>query len=214
MTEGDLNHPETKSESAADWAARKATVFYYALFAWRVRPQSAPGCRAFGLAEASGYGMLSILLMIAVIAEGVPMHLLLRGWSHAGAWIFTGLGIYSFLWMVALRRSLALRPFLVGGETVLLQVGFLWRAEFRRAQIRAVRRFSAADTADGRPAGYLRLVVLNEPQWLIELNEPVIACGPFGRRKAVTRIGVAVDDGDAFGAAFTSPAWPPESRSS
>src|ERR1035441_6667562 len=84
MTEGDLNHPEASGERAADWAARKATVFYYALFAWRARPQSAPGYRAFGLAQASGYGMLSILLMIAVIAEGVPMHLLLRSWSARG----------------------------------------------------------------------------------------------------------------------------------
>jgi hypothetical protein len=48
----------------------------------------------------------------------------------------------------------------------------------------------------------LPLVVLNEPQWLIELHEPVVVCGPFGRRKAVTRIGVAADDGDAFGAAL------------
>src|ERR1039457_6598100 len=63
---------------------------------------------------------------------------------------------------------------------------------FRRDQIRGVRRYSAADT------GYLSLVVINEPQWLIELHEPVVVCGPFGRRKAVTRIGVAVDDGDAF----------------
>src|ERR1022692_1120762 len=94
--------------------------------------------------------------------------------------------IYGFVWMVALYRSLALRPVLVGRETVLLQVGFLWRAEFRRDQIRGraefrrdqirgVRRYSAADT------GYLSLVVINEPQWLIELHEPVVVCGPFGR---------------------------------
>jgi hypothetical protein len=177
---------------AAELVATEVAVFYYALFAWRARPQSAPGYRSFGLAEASGYGMFSILLMMAVAVEGVPLHLLLRSWSHAGAWIFTGAGIYGFVWMVALYRSLALRPVLVGRETVLLQVGFLWRAEFRRDQIRGVRRYSAADT------GYLSLVVINEPQWLIELHEPVVVCGPFGRRKAVTRIGVAVDDGDAF----------------
>jgi len=189
-------------EWAAELVATELAVFYYALFAWRARPQSAPGYRTFGLAEASGYGMFSILLMMAVAVEGVPLHLLLRSWSQTGAWIFTGLGIYSFLWMVALYRSLALRPVLIGSETVLLQVGFLWRAELRRGQIRSVRRFSAAEMADGKPAGYLSLVVLNEPQWMIELNEPVVVCGPLGRRKAVTRIGVAVDDGDAFGAAL------------
>jgi hypothetical protein len=183
-----------------NWAASEAAVFYYALFAWRARPQSAPGARAFPLAQASGYGMFAILLMIAVIFEGVPLHLLLRNWSHAAAWIATAVGIYGFLWTLALYRSLSLRPVLIGGETVLLQVGFLWRAEFSRRQIREVRRFSAANTAGRKSASYLSLVVLNKPQWLVELNGPVTVAGPFGRRKSVTRIGVAVDDGDGFGA--------------
>jgi len=78
----------------------------------------------------------------------------------------------------------------------------LWRAEFRRGQIGGVRRLLATDTAVGKTVGYLSLVVFNEPQWLIGLKEPVMICGPFGRRQAATRIGVAVDDSDAFGAAL------------
>src|ERR1035438_5640128 len=92
--------------------------------------------------------------------------------------LLTGIGVYSFVWIAALYRSLAARPVLIGGETVLLRVGFLWRAEFRRDRIRSVRRFSAADE--------MRRCRLR----------------PFGRRKAVTRIGVSVDDGEAFGAAL------------
>lgn len=191
-----------RSGWAAKLAAMEAAVWYYALFAWRARPQSPPGSRSFGLKQASGYGMFSILIMMAVIAEGVPLHLLLRSWSHTGAWIFTGVEIYSFVWMLALYRSMTLRPVLIGGETVLLQVGFLWRAEFRRDRIRGIRRFTPAET------GYASLVVLNEPQWLIELTEPVAVCGPLGRRKVVTRIAIAVDDGDAFGAALSHPPVP------
>ncbi|MGC9946957.1 MAG: hypothetical protein ABSF64_11375 [Bryobacteraceae bacterium] len=172
---------------ATKLAAAEIAVFYYA-FAWGARPQSVPGSRAFGLAQASGYGMFSILIVIAVIVEGVPVHMLLSKWSHTAAWILTGVGIYSLLWMVALYRSLALRPVLVGSENVVLQVGFLWRAEFRRDQIRGITHFSATDT------DYLSLVVVNEPQWLIELTEPVAVIGPFGRRTTATRIAVAVDD--------------------
>ncbi|MGO4885545.1 MAG: hypothetical protein ACLP59_32685 [Bryobacteraceae bacterium] len=140
--------------------------------------------------------MFCTLPMAAVIVEGVPMHLLLHRWSHVAAWISTGIGIYSFLWMVALYRSLALRPVLVSADHVVLQVGFLWRAEFRPDRIRAVRRFSAADR------GCLSLVVINAPQWIVELHEPVAVRGPLGRRKPVTRIALAVDDTEAFGAAF------------
>ena len=87
--------------------------------------------RAKSWPEATGNGMFCTLPMAAVIVEGVPMHLLLHRWSHVAAWISTGIGIYSFLWMVALYRSLALRPVLVSADHVVLQVGFLWRAEFR-----------------------------------------------------------------------------------
>lgn len=185
---------------SAGWMAEllesEATVFYYALFAWRAKPQSLAGARAFGLAQASGYGMFCTLLMTAVIVEGVPMHLLLHRWSHVAAWISTGIGIYTFLWMVALHRSLALRPVLVSADRVVLQVGFLWRAEFRPEQIRTVRRFSAVDRE------CLSLVVINEPQWIVDLHAPVVVRGPLGRRKSATRIAIAVDDAEAFGAAF------------
>jgi len=181
---------------AAALLATEAAVFHYALLSWRARPQSAPGSQAFNLAQASGYGMLCILLMAAVVVEGVPMHILLQRWSHTAAWVFSGVGTYSILWMVALYRSLALRPILVGVETVVLQVGFLWRTEVRRDQIREVRRFSAADT------DYLSFVALNEPQWLIEFTEPVVVQGPLGRRKTVERIALAIDDGEAFAAAL------------
>ena len=181
---------------ASDLLATEAAVFYFALFSWGARPQSAAGARSFALAQASGYGMLSVMLMTAVVVEGLPLHLLLQRWSHTAAWVFSGIGIYSFVWMVALYRSLALRPVLIASETVVMQVGFLWRAEFRRDQVRSVSRFSAGDST------CLSMVVINDPQWIVELTEPVVVSGPFGRRKTVTRIGVAADDGDTFGAAL------------
>ena len=180
---------------ATKLAAAEIGVFYYAV-AWRAKPQWAAGTRAFDLAEASGYGMFSILMMVAIVVEGVPLHLLLSNWSHTAAWVFTGLGIYSFVWMVALYRSLGLRPVLVGSEAVVLQVGFLCRAEFRREQIRAVRRYSKADK------GCVSLVVLNQPQWLIELTEPLVVSGPFGRQKVTAKIAVSVDDSAAFAASL------------
>jgi len=158
--------------------------------------------KAFPLAQASGYGMLTMLLTIAVVCEGIPMHLLLHNWSPVAAWIFTGLGIYGFVWVLALGRSLGRRPVLVGQESVLLQVGFLWRVEFRRDQISSVRRFAPAYRAPRKTPGYLSLVVMNEPQWLIELKEPVVAVGPLGVRKTVTRVAVAVDDREGFGVAL------------
>lgn len=178
-------------------AAAEVAVFRYA-FALRAKPQPPPaGTRAFAVKQASGYGTLAMLIMMAVVLEGVPIHLLLASWSHPAAWISTGFGAYSFLWMVALYRSLGLRPVLVGDDRVVLQVGFLWSCEFRRDVIRCVRRYAPADK------GCASFVVMNQPQWVIEFSEPVAVVGPFGRRKMASRIAVSVDDGAAF-AAFLS----------
>ena len=105
-------------------AAAEANVFYYALLSWRARPEERPGFRSFSLAQGSGYGMFCVLLTIAVVIEGLPVHLLLHRWSHAAAWIVSGLGAYSLLWLIALYRSLVLKPVLAGAETIVLQDRF------------------------------------------------------------------------------------------
>jgi hypothetical protein len=157
---------------------------------------------SFSLAEARGYNLFTNFILIALLFEGVPMHLLLHRWSPTAAWISTAATIYGVVWILRLKRSLALQPILIDAQSVVLQIGLLWRVEFPRDRIAACRRITSANAPARDEAGYLQLVVLNEPQWLVELSEPVIAHGPFGRKKAVTRIGVAVDDAQGFGEAL------------
>lgn len=172
--------------------AGELKVFYYALLGWRAKPESRPGYKAFGYAEASGFSTLAILLAVALICEGVPMHLLLHRWSPAAAWIATGLDVYGLLWVAALMQSLRLRPVLAGPDAVVLQAGFVWRVEVARENIRECQRVEAPP--EKKAAGYLALTVLNPPQWFMELAEPVTAHGLFGRKRQVTQIGFALDE--------------------
>ena len=178
----------------AEIVAAEIEVFYLALFSWRAQPQTRPGYRVFPCGESSGYFTFALFLAIALVFEGVPMHLLLHRWSAATAWIATGLDVYALLWIVALVRSLQLRPILVGADSIVCQAGLAWHVEIARDNIKAIHRV----TGDGPPRkepGYLRLVVINPPQWLIELHNPVTAQGMYGRRRTVSLIGLAVDDG-------------------
>ncbi|MGC2658583.1 MAG: hypothetical protein WA324_11555 [Bryobacteraceae bacterium] len=50
--------------------------------------------------------------------------------------------------------------------------------------------------------GYLKAVVLNDPQYIIELSRPAVAAGLYGNRRVFTTIGIAVDQEQAFGAAL------------
>jgi hypothetical protein len=180
--------------------ADEIAVFYYALFSWRARPDTRPGWRAFQYSEASGWGMFSTLLAIAVVFESVPVHLLLQQWSAKAAWIMTALDLYALMWLIAIGRAARLRPILVSGEMVLLRIGLMWEIEIPHDRIVGCRR---AEPGPRRKApGYLSTVVMNKPQWVVELSEPVVAKGLYGRRRTVTRIGVAVDDPGRFGAEF------------
>jgi hypothetical protein len=190
------------SEWLAELVAGEILVLYYALFTWRSRPASAQGARSFSVAEASGYGMFTSFMLIALFFEGLPMHLLLQRWSHTAAWISAAAGVYGLVWIVGLRRSLRLQPILIDASTLMLRIGFLWRVDFTREQIAACRPVTSGKVPGRKEAGYLPLVIINEPQWLIELAQPAIAHGLFGRRKSVTRIGVAVDDAEGFGEAL------------
>jgi len=165
-------------------------------------PPAPAGTSSFSVAESSGYNLFTTFILIALLFEGLPMHLLLYRWSHAAAWISSAASIYGLIWIVGLKRSLALQPIMIDQQSVVLQIGSLWRVEFPRAQITACLPVTPGHAPGRQDAGYLPLVVINEPQWLIELAEPVIAHGLFGRRKTVTRIGVAVDDAQGFRAAL------------
>ncbi|MFN7992201.1 MAG: hypothetical protein U0Q18_01280 [Bryobacteraceae bacterium] len=184
-----------RSERLAMLVAGELLVFYYAVLARRAETQ--PEFRAMSYAESSGYRLFSILLAIAVVCEGVPLHLFLNQWSPAVAWVFTGLGVYALLWTLALARSLALRPILIRDDCLVLRAGILWAVCIDRSNVRAVRPATGGIPAR-RHAGNLLLTIINEPQWIIELHEPVTAHGLYGRRRAVTCLGVAADEPNAF----------------
>lgn len=188
-------------DNVARIVASEIAVFYYALFSWRAKPESRSGYRSFHYAQASGWGTLPMFLAIAVVFEAFPVHLLLRHWSPLAAWICTGLDAYGLLWLVAMVRSAALRPILVGADRVLFRVGFMCETEFSRDSVADCRRIAGA-APPRKTKEYLRAVVMNDPEWIIEFREPVMVQGLFGRQRSVTHIGLAVDNPAAFGTAM------------
>jgi hypothetical protein len=189
-------------ESAAGTVASEIAVFYYALFSWRAKPETRSGWKTFHYAEASGWASFPMLLGIAVVFEAFPVHFVLRTWSPTAAWVVTGLDFYGLLWLIAVARAARLRPILVGADRVLFRIGLIWDAEFELASVKGLKHVTAV-APNRREKGYLQGVVMNDPQWIVEFHEPVVVHGLFGTHRAVTRIGVAVDDGASFVKALT-----------
>jgi hypothetical protein len=188
-----LRHPVV-----ARMVAEELAVFYYALFSWRAQPQMRPGTRDFSCGEASGYHQFALVIGLAVVFEGIAMHLLLHQWSPMAAWILTALDAYALLWLTAVSRSLHLRPMLFDGEVLHLRIGLLWQAEI---PLREIRRISPV-TQEALPAGCRTLTFLNPPHLCLEMKAPLRLRGPYGFGRSATSIAIAVDDPASLAAAL------------
>ena len=125
------------------------------------------------------------------------MHFVL--WLHnaMAAWIWTGLDAYGLLWAVALIRSVHLRMILVDEQFVKIRVGIIWEAEIPKKNILSCQRVSSG-TAFMKTPEYLKAVILNDPQYILELRQPATAMGLYGQHRTFAQIGIAVDQGQAF----------------
>ena len=184
-------------ERLAELVAAEAAILYYALFSWRAKPERSRNAQAFSCGEASGYSLLGTLLALLILCEGVPLHFLLLHYNAVTAWIWTGLDAYGLLWAVAMIRASKLRVTLVDEQWVKVRVGIAWEAEIPRKHILSCRRVSSAETLTKTP-DYLRVVVLNDPQYILQLSQPVVAVGLYGQRRTFTQIGIAIDQSEAF----------------
>lgn len=174
------------------------------MFSWRARPQVPPGHQAFPNAEAGGFTLFASVLLIALTFESIPVHFVLPRSNPLAAWLLTAASLYAILWVLALLRSAQLRPILLGPETLVLRAGFLWQLEIPLAHIASLDPVTGP-APDRKTPGYLRLVVFNDPQFILRLTTPATATGLYGLRRTISSIGLAVDERKLFAATLISP---------
>ena len=180
-------------------AAEEASTLRYL-----VRPpadRGSPG-EAFSYHRRSGWGAMVVALSLAVAAEATAIHFLLAGWSLTAAWIVTALSVYGGLWLVADWRATRNRPLAVGDDGLLVRVGLRWTARVPAEAVASARRARPGEALDGERT--LSTALPGPPDVVVELARPVAVAGPFGLDRTVTRLGLAVDEPDAFLAALAS----------
>lgn len=185
---------------AGDAVASEAAVFYYATAGWR---RAAPGALAFGYAKdtAALYGAFALALAAETVALHVLLHLFV---GPALAWVMTALSVYSLVWLLADARAVQHRPITFGADTsaplLHLRSGLRWEADMplAGAQLFRLPRKGALP----KEGGALDITLLRRATHLVEVPEPVELLGPVGIRRKARRILFAVDEPEAFEAAF------------
>jgi hypothetical protein len=186
-------------ETAGGAVAYETTLFYYAGVGWWRSADSDDG--SFSVHRASAYVPLMIAMMIAVVVETVAIHLLVRLWSPTVAWVLTALSLYALVWLIGDIHAVRLKPVRVSTDRLLLRIGLRWSISVPFDLIESVSTV-AGPSSDAPDEGYLKAVLLGEPNRRIQLRQPVAAVGLYGLTRRVSTIDLHLDEPERFDAAL------------
>ena len=189
------------ARALGDGAAARAAAYEVAVIRYAVGPGSRPEAGGFGYRRSSGYGAVAAGLAVAAALELVGGHVLVRHlWGDAAALVHLALSAYAVLWLVGDWRALGARPIRLDGGVLRVRCGVRWSVDVPVSEIETVYHVRRALPAD-RPT--LDASVLKRPRFALDLLRPVVADGPYGLRRTVTRVALAVDEPERFLAALS-----------
>ncbi|MCI0697760.1 hypothetical protein L0337_37905 [candidate division KSB1 bacterium] len=172
------------------------SLLYYAVAGWFKQFKSWDSSHlAFSYHRKTGYAAVLGALALVLIVETAALHILLQQWSTLAAWIFTGLSLYSLLWLIGDYHAQRLHPIVLSKTHLHLRAGLRWRATITLSDIEAVQK---ANPRERKAADYVSFAIFGQPRLVIDLKQPVIVTGLFGITRKVRRIGLAVDDERQF----------------
>ena len=183
-------------------AGAEAAVLYYAFVGpWVKRPLRRDSLvREFSYLD-GGLGGLLFGLGVMATVEGIAVHVVLLGSSARVAWLSTAVHAYGIVWLVAAYQAARLRPVVLRPERLLLRTSLLWTVAIPLASLAKVE--TPVDVPRG--SDVLNAAPGTQAQLLLTLNQAVVAQGPFGLTKKVTRVALYVDDPAALLEALTAP---------
>lgn len=189
------------ARAVADAISSEAALLYYALFSWGAQPHVPSSAQSFTCHKATGLGGL-VAVVVGLSTFEIPLvHILLQRWQPWIAWAATAAGIYGIVWGIGVFQSVRLRPTLLTGDALWVRVGLLSSI---RIPLGAIDRIEPArfPHPDKNASGYLRALVIGDPQRIVHLKEPLVAERLYGLRRSVTYIGLALDDIKSFDASI------------
>jgi hypothetical protein len=167
----------------------------FGLGGWFRRSPAAGYSFVRGRPWAAVVGVIAFLVLV----ETSALHFVLVPHSRLAAWIATGSSLYALAWIAGDYHALRLGGLVLGDTALALRFGLRWRAEIPWTLVTQV----AATDAPGGGAfaakdGDLLSCRVLRVDVLLTLREPVVAYGPFGLRRSVCRIALAVDAPERF----------------
>jgi hypothetical protein len=150
-------------------------------------------------ALAAGFGFVLAI-------EGAVLHLWVAQRSATWAWVVTALNIATVIWLWREYRATRQARATVSDTDVEIDAGSRLRVRIPLNTIASVEAATWRSVPD-MASDFANIAKPLEPNIVIVLREPVSATIALGVKKRISRIGLCVDDADAFRAltGFSSP---------
>ena len=184
------------SRIPADIITTEAMLLYYA---FRVGRPGLPPMHRFTMHREAAYSFVLIGLGMVLIVETIALHLLVRTWSTAAAFVLTGLSVYGLIWLVGDYRAIVARPTLLSRDELSVRLGLRWQVDIPLACISGVEILKGAPARDG---DMLQIALLGEPNLRVKLTRPIEATGMYGLRRRVRELRLRVDGAKELRAAL------------
>ena len=143
-------------------------------------------------------------LTLALGVEALAVHLLLAARHPVWAWASTIVSAATVAWLVADDRAFQRATVTVTSEAVTIALGRRWRAVLPRADLADAAPFDWRPVPRTSP-DYRNLTKPAQPNVLLTLHEPAMLRGPGGVRVRARRLGLRVDQSEAFLASLAAP---------
>jgi len=182
------------SSFAAKIIVSEISMFYYAFFFWKAQKEFSVDLPYFTYYKKSSYIHLWSIILFILFVETFAIHTLISGWSAALSFVFLGLSIYTFLFLIADLVSAVKRPIIVSEGFMNLRTGLRWRALIPIAQIESVER--CRNKAHDK--NILNASLGGEINTIITFKEKIEFKGIYGIRKKVNKILLFIDDPERF----------------
>jgi hypothetical protein len=170
-------------------------MFYFALWGWRIKSETKPNQLNFSTYQECGYLAIGITLASLSIIETLIFHLLIVQWSIAGAWIITGLSIYTFCFIVGDLLALVKSPVIVTDNQLIIRIGLRWYAEVPLNTIEQILTIQDIKSTD-KPC--LMCITFGSPNVLLHLKTPIKVLGIYGTSFTTRKIALNIDQADHF----------------
>lgn len=184
----------TPNERFAQLAGLEGSTYYYALFAWRKKPDATQGRRAFSYHRDNGYIALIGVMLALVPIETIMMHLLVAQWSVLVACLLTATSLYALLYIVATARAVVLNPILVDDQVLTAR----WAHTFCEDIPLNVIAGASSEVPDVPKRERIDMGVMGATPCWITFSEPVMMRTALGSPRPVRALNVTPDNLSEF----------------